>query len=83
MWFVQFYILVHILENQLDNLVIFYAFTDITKVNQQRIAIHIGLLIFEFKNLDTIKQLLLSISISLGTGTAITFTTPSSNHLLF
>ena len=83
MWFVQFYILVHILENQLDNLVIFYAFTDITKVNQLRIAIHIGLLIFEFKNLDTIKQLLLSISISLGAGTAITFTTPSSNHLLF
>ena len=83
MWFVQFYILVHILENQLDNLVIFYAFTDITKVNQLRIAIHIGLLIFEFKNLDTIKQLLLSISISLRAGTAITFTTPSSNHLLF
>lgn len=43
---------ISILEHELDLLIIFYMFSDVTKVDELCLTIHIGLLILEFEHFD-------------------------------
>ena len=42
-----------ILQNQLDLLVVFDVFPDVTEVDQLSLTIDVGFLVFELKDLDT------------------------------
>lgn len=49
---------IHIVKDEFDLLSIFQMFSDITEVDKLGFAVNVGLLIFEFQNLDSREEFL-------------------------